>query len=431
MRVPPDSCAAALVWLSLIVDVSVELVDRSDPMNLIAVVGGGTMGAGIAQLAVANGCTVRLLEIDEATARKAVESIGARLDRQVQKRRMTETEAADAKARLLVARKPGDLSDCGFVIEAVVEDMAAKIEALSPIRDAASTDAIFASNTSSLSITELGRKLAIPERFCGMHFFNPAPVMPLVEIVSGKGSDPKNVDRAAELAESWGKPVVRVNDTPGFIVNRVARPFYLEALRMIEERIASCDAVDLIIKEVGGFKMGPFELMDLVGIDVNFTVTSSLYEQSGKPARFKPSETQKRLVEQGKLGRKTGIGFYSYERERPEIAYRLDPEPMTLKTRVREALRAVSGAAGWELDPESGYVLARILFALMNEAAFAEEEGVAVEEDIDVAMKLGTNYPQGPLAWARRIGHQHVGEFLRALNETVTDDRFTPARRFE
>ena len=199
---------------------------------------------------------------------------------------------------------------------------------------------------------------------------------------------------------------------------------------MIEERIASCDAVDLIIKEVGGFKMGPFELMDLVGIDVNFAVTSSVYEQSGEPARFKPSETQRRLVEQGKLGRKTGVGFYSYERERPEIAYRLDPEPVAIKTRVREALQAVSIAAGWELDPESGYVLARIVCALMNEAAFAEEEGVAVEDDIDVAMKLGTNYPQGPLAWARRIGHQHVGEFLRALNETVTDDRFTPARRF-
>ncbi len=399
-------------------------------MNRIGVVGGGTMGAGIAQLAVANGCTVRLLEIDEATARKAVESVGARLDRQVQKRRMTEAEAADAKKRLLVATGPGDLSDCDFVIEAIIEDLPAKVKALSAIRDAARPDTIFTSNTSSLSITKLGESLGIAQRVCGMHFFNPAPVMPLVEIVSGKGSDAKTVDRAAELAESWGKPVVRVNDTPGFIVNRVARPFYLEALRIIEERLASCDAVDLIIKEVGGFKMGPFALMDLVGIDISYAVTRSIYEQSGRPARFKPSQVQARLVQQGKLGRKTTIGFYSYERDKPEIAYRLDPELVVLNSPLPEVLQRVCEAAGWDLDAETGYVLARILCAIMNEAALAEEEGVASEEDIDVAMKLGTNYPKGPLAWAGEIGPGRVGQFLRALNDTVDDGRFAPAKRF-
>ena len=398
-------------------------------MNRIGIVGGGTMGAGIAQLASANGCAVQLLEIDEATAQKAIDSIGKRFARQVEKRRMSEAEAADAMSRLTIAAGPGGLADCGFVIEAVVEDMGAKIEVLSAVRDAARGDTIFASNTSSLSITKLGEALGIAERFCGMHFFNPAPVMPLVEIIAGRGSDPKNVDRAAELAESWGKPVVRVNDTPGFIVNRVARPFYLESLRIVEERLASCDAVDLLIKEVAGFKMGPFELMDLVGIDVNYAVTCSVYEQSGRPARFKPSDTQKRLVEQGKLGRKTKIGFYSYERDKPEIAYRLDPEPVSLKPALCEAIEAVTQAAGWEIDPDSGYVPARILCALMNEAALAEEQGVATEDDIDVAMKLGTNYPKGPLAWARAIGHEHVGLFLRAMNEAVDDDRFAPAQR--
>ena len=167
-----------------------------------------------------------------------------------------------------------------------------------------------------------------------------------------------------------------------------------------------------------------------MGIDVNYAVTCSIYEQSGKPPRFQPSETQARLVEQGKLGRKTQIGFYSYKRDKPEIAYRLDPEAVELKAPLRSAVQEVSDGAGWDIDPDSGYILARILCALMNEAALAEEQSVATEEDIDVAMKLGTNYPKGPLAWARAIGHQHVGEFLRALNETVTDDRFAPSKRF-
>ncbi|MCZ6654573.1 MAG: 3-hydroxyacyl-CoA dehydrogenase NAD-binding domain-containing protein, partial [Planctomycetota bacterium] len=397
-------------------------------------VGGGTMGAGIAQLASANGCAVELLEIDVATAQKAIDGIGKRFDRQVEKRRMSEAEAAEAKTRLHIASGPGDLADCDFVIEAVVEEMGAKVEVLSAIRDAIRDDArgdtIFASNTSSLSITKLGEALGMADRVCGMHFFNPAPVMPLVEIIAGAGTAAKTVDRAAELAEGWGKPVVRVKDTPGFIVNRVARPFYLESLRIIEERLASCDAVDLLMKEVAGFKMGPFELMDLVGIDINYAVTCSVYEQSGQPARFKPSETQARLVDQGKLGRKTGVGFYSYERDKPEIAYRLDAERVVLSARLGAAVLSVTQAAGWEIEPESGYVPARILCALMNEAALAEEQGVATEADIDVAMKLGTSYPQGPLAWARAIGHQHVGLFLRAMNEAVGDDRFAPAKRF-
>ncbi len=400
-------------------------------MSRIGIVGGGTMGAGIAQLASANGCAVQLLEIDAATAQKAIESIGKRFDRQVEKRRMSEAEAAEAKKRLHIADGPGGLADCDFVIEAVVEDMRAKVEVLSAIHDVARGDTIFASNTSSLSITKLGEALGIADRVCGMHFFNPAPIMPLVEIIAGQGTAAATVDRAADLAEGWGKPVVRVNDTPGFIVNRVARPFYLESLRIIEERLASCDAVDLLMKEVAGFKMGPFELMDLVGIDINYAVTCSLYEQSGQPARFKPSETQARLVDQGKLGRKTGVGFYSYEHDKPEIAYRLDAEQVVLSARLGEAVLSVTQAAGWEIDPESGYVPARILCALMNEAALAEEQGVATEEDIDVAMKLGTSYPKGPLAWARAIGHEHVGLFLRAMNEAVDDDRFAPAKRFE
>ena len=399
-------------------------------MPNIGVIGGGTMGAGIAQLASANGCVVQLLEIDASTAQKAIEGIGKRFDRLVEKRRMTKAEAAEAKERLHIASGPGDLADCDFVIEAVVEDLGAKVEVLSAICGVARGDTIFASNTSSLSITKLGEALGIADRVCGMHFFNPAPVMPLVEIIAGQGTAAATVDRAAELAESWGKPVVRVKDTPGFIVNRVARPFYLESLRIIEERLASCDAVDLLMKEVAGFKMGPFELMDLVGIDINYAVTCSVFEQSGQPARFKPSETQARLVDQGKLGRKTGVGFYSYEHDKPEIAYRLDAERVVLSARLGEAVLSVTQAAGWEIDPESGYVPARILCALMNEAALAEEQGVATEEDIDVAMKLGTNYPKGPLAWARAIGHEHVGLFLRAMNEAVDDDRFSPAERF-
>ncbi len=399
-------------------------------MEQIGIIGAGTMGSGIAQLAAANGCTVHLLDVNPAAVPSAIERITAQFDRLVKKHRMTEDEAAAAAKQLLPAQSVRDLADVGFVIEAIVEDLDAKVAALAPIRDVVRSETVFASNTSSLSITRLGAALEIPARVCGMHFFNPAPVMPLVEVIAGKHTDLQVLASAVDLAEGWGKPVVRVNDSPGFIVNRVARPYYLESLRIVDEKLATCDGVDLLMCEILGFKMGPFELMDLVGIDINYAVSCSVYEQLGKPARLKPSEIQARLVERGRLGRKSGIGFYSYQQKRPEISYRLDVEPLVLSADLRRAWDELRQAAGWQVDPESGCVMSRVLLSLMNEAALAEEQGVASAEDIDVAMRLGTNYPKGLLAWARSIGHGVIGRYLQALNDTTTDQRFTPARRF-
>lgn len=399
-------------------------------MDRIGVIGGGTMGSGIAQVAAVNGYTVELLDVNENIARQTIESIGQRIDRQVEKRRLSAEEGSAAKQRLLVATGPRSVGECKIVIEAIVEDLEAKAKAIREIECVAAGETIFASNTSSLSITELGKLTGIPERVCGMHFFNPVPLMPLVELVSGEHSRPEHINELAALAENWGKPVVRVQDTPGFIVNRVARPFYLESLRMLEEKKAGCDSIDLIITEIGDFKMGPFALMDLVGIDVNYAVSCSIYEQMGRPARLKPSDIQARLVERQHLGRKTGSGFYDYRHEKRELSYRLDVEPFMLTSREAQAWKNLKMRGKWEIEDESGYILARVLCALMNEAALAEEERVATAEDIDVAMKLGTNYPKGLLAWADELGRDAVGGYLRALNAAVDDNRFAPAHRF-
>ncbi|MCG3136705.1 MAG: Fatty acid oxidation complex subunit alpha [Phycisphaerae bacterium] len=397
----------------------------------VGLLGGGTMGAGIAQVAIANGCVVHLLEATPELAEAAVERVFAALDKLADKRKLSPVEVERAKQRLFPAKGPEHLRDSDIVIEAILEELDLKARALAPIIKLVRQDCIFASNTSSLSITQLGDRLGIPRRICGMHFFNPVTVMPLVEVIAGRYTDPERIDRVAELAVSWGKPVVRAKDTPGFVVNRVARPYYLEALRILEEKKASCDAVDLIMTEVAGFRMGPFALMDLVGIDVNYAVTCSIYEQSGQPARFRPSDIQARLVQQRKLGRKSGSGFYDYkDPTKPEIAYRLDPEPFELGSRIREGWEKLRKTGSWDIGVESGYVLGRILMTLMNEAALAEQEGVASAEDIDVAMKLGTNYPRGLLEWAEEIGHERIGSFLRALNDEVDDDRYLPAKRF-
>lgn len=397
-------------------------------MATVGILGAGTMGAGIAQTAATSGWDVRLSDVDEATAAAAIEGIARRLDRLVEKGRLTAAQREAALGRLHASGDVGAFGDCDLVIEAVVEDLQTKIDVLSRVAKVVSDRCILASNTSSLSIGRLGMGIGDPARTVGMHFFNPVPLMPLVEIIAGPETRDEVAERAAAIAREWGKTPVRAKDTPGFIVNRVARGYYLEPLRMLGEGIAGIDEIDRIMRTLGGFRMGPFELMDLVGIDVNYTVSTSVYEQLGRPARLKPHPIQKTLLERGTLGRKSKQGFYSYQHEHPLPAVPVERASFELPEMVYKAVRLFSDKAtdvGGSITEQ--YVFARTLVAIINEAALAVDEGVASEADIDTAMKLGTNYPKGPLEWAEQIGRRTCRFLLDQLNEVADDRRFAAA----
>jgi 3-hydroxybutyryl-CoA dehydrogenase len=292
--------------------------------------------------------------------------------------------------------------DCGLVIEAIVERLDAKRESFAALEGTVAADAVLATNTSSLSISSIAAACARPGRVLGVHFFNPAQVMPLVEIVPGVATDSTVVEATRALVDAWGKTTVVAPDTPGFIVNRIARPFYGEALRMLEEGVADVATIDWAMREVGGFRMGPFELMDLIGHDVNFAVTRSVFEGFFYDPRYKPSLTQQRLVEAGRLGRKTGRGFYDYV----EAAEK--PQPVTDRT---------LGAA----------IVERIVCMLINEAADAVFLRIATPGDVDLAMTTGVNYPRGPLAWADEWGAARALDRLTALQEEFGEDRYRPS----
>jgi 3-hydroxybutyryl-CoA dehydrogenase len=394
----------------------------------VGIIGAGTMGAGIAQVASMHGWTVELMDLDQAVARQSIDGIGKRLDRLVEKGRLDGDQRAAVGERLCIATGLACLSGCDLVIEAVVEDLDVKVQVFDDVKAVLRPDAILASNTSSLSISKLGAASGEARRLLGMHFFNPVPLMPLVEIIAGRQSDRTTVDRAAEIATGWGKTVVRAGDTPGFIVNRVARGYYLESLRILGEGVAGVDEIDQVLRKLGGFRMGPFELMDLVGIDVNYTVSCSVWEQLGKPARLTPHPIQKDLFDRGQFGRKSKQGFYGYHDETPLPAVPVERGsyacPPTVYKAVRLFADRATEAAGSITEQ---YVFARVLAAIINEAAMLLDEGVATGEDIDTAMKTGTNYPYGPLEWAERIGRHTCRHLLDALNGQVEDGRFAPA----
>jgi 3-hydroxybutyryl-CoA dehydrogenase len=391
----------------------------------VGIIGAGTMGAGIAQVAVTSGWTVELMDVDEATVRGAIEGIGKRLDRLVEKGRLA-PEARDAAAgRLLVATSPECLASAELVIEAIVEDLQVKTTVLGGVLDALAGDAIIATNTSSLSVTEIGEALAAPDRVVGMHFFNPAPLLKLVEVVAGAGTDPAVADRVAAIAESWGKVVARAADVPGFIVNHVARPYYLEAFRILADGYAAADVIDAAMKELGGFRMGPLELTDLIGQDVNTATTRSVWEALDRPPLLAPSPLQEALVADGHLGRKTGRGIYDHEAETPVPAVLVETRPLPDDPDLAEAVdRFVTGATDARSTPLAHYVFARILAALIVQALLARERGVASEADIDTALRFGTNYPRGPFEWLGRIGAGPAGDLLARLDAMVDDDRF-------
>ncbi len=399
----------------------------------VVVIGAGTMGAGIAQTAAGGGCDVVLIDVTADAVERGIGGIRSALDRRVDRGKM---DAADRDA--LLGRIEGrtaieGLGDVQLAIEAIVEDLGVKRKVFGQLEATCSTDAVLATNTSSLRVSDIAGGVADAGRVVGMHFFNPAPVMPLVEVIAGRESSDRALNLVTEAARAWGKVPVRASDTPGFIVNRVARGFYLEALRMLGEGVAGVDKIDAAMKTLGTFRMGPFELMDLVGLDVNYAVSCSVYEQSGEPARLQPHDIQRDLVEKGHLGRKSGRGFYSYDGPSPTVDVRGDERGISLGGELSDAVNRFAEcaalcesdvlAAATEIDR---YIFSRTLVAIMNEAGLALGDGVATGADIDTAMQRGTNYPKGPLAWAKSAGHERLASLLRFLNESVTDGRFAP-----
>ena len=394
----------------------------------VGIIGAGTMGAGIAQVAATAGWTVRLLDVDDAVVHRALSAIEKRLGRLVEKGRLSPDQRDGAADRVRATSGVEDLAGCRMVLEAVVEDLDAKTHALRSVLPVLDRSTIIATNTSSLSVGRLGAAIGEAARTVGTHFFNPAPLLPLVEVVRGPETDEAVAQQATEIVTAWGKTAVQARDTPGFIVNRVARPFYLEAWRILAEGWAAADEIDAALKKLGGFRMGPFELTDLIGQDVNTATTRSVWEQLGHPARMAPSPLQEKLAAAGHLGLKTGRGVYRHDTEPPRPA--VEVERKTLRTPQRLE-RAVAAFASRATDEEGSHlariVFCRVLAAIINEAAWARHDGVASEADIDTAMKLGTNYPHGPFEWARRIGPDRCAALLEALAETAEDDRYAAA----
>ncbi len=376
----------------------------SEAKMTIGVVGAGAMGAGIAQVAAAAGHAVVLADAKAGAAAKARDSMAAGLSKLVEKGKLDAAHRDALLARITFADAApaadlGMYAACGAIIEAVVEDIAVKRSLFAALGGVVAPDAILATNTSSLSIASIASAPVHPERVIGIHFFNPAPVMPLVEIVPALSTDAGVTTTAQRLVDSWGKITVLAADTPGFIVNRIARPFYGESLRLFEEGLADCATIDWAMRELGGFRMGPFELMDFIGNDVNYAVTSSVFEGMFYDPRYRPALTQRRLVESGRLGKKTKVGYYDY---RDGAAM---PKPVE--------------------DRELGQrLLDRVLAMLINEAADALYLRIASARDIDTAMTKSVNYPKGLLAWCDEIGVATVLARLDALHGEYGEDRY-------
>ncbi|MFF3328528.1 3-hydroxyacyl-CoA dehydrogenase [Streptomyces sp. NPDC002888] len=484
-------------------------LDLSSP---VAVVGTGTMGQGIAQVALAAGHPVRLYDAVPGRAREAAAAIGARLDRLVEKDRLTGADRDAARGRLTAAESLAGIADCALVVEAVLERLDAKQELFRALEDVVAEDCLLATNTSSLSVTAIGGALSNPGRLVGLHFFNPAPLLPLVEVVSGFATDVTSATRAYETARAWGKTPVACADTPGFIVNRMARPFYAEAFAVYEAQGADPATIDAVLRESGGFKMGAFELTDLIGQDVNESVTHSVWQSFFQDVRFTPSLAQRRMVESGRLGRKSGQGWYDYregaERAEPHTAEGARPPAYVVAegdlgpasevlALIREAgiqIRAeeedhgtrlvlpsggqlvladgqtsvefrdvvyfdlaldyrratrIALSASQDTAPQTlaeatglfqalgkdvsvigdvpGMIVARTVARVVDLAHDAVAKGVATEEDIDTAMRLGVNYPLGPFEWSRRLGRSWACALLDDLHQRDPSGRYAPS----
>ncbi|MBX2973947.1 MAG: 3-hydroxybutyryl-CoA dehydrogenase [Flavobacteriales bacterium] len=391
----------------------------------IAVIGAGTMGSGIAQVAAQAGHDVILFDTRREAVDKALAGLHRTLDRLVEKGKLTADAANAIHQRIRPASDLKELAGSGLVIEAIIEDLGIKKKLFAELENVLGPGAVLATNTSSLSVTAIAAACARPERVIGMHFFNPAPLLPLVEVVPGLATDAGLAPRMYALMQAWSKTPVICKDTPGFIVNRVARPFYGEAIRIYEEGIADMPTIDAAMKSAG-FKMGPFELMDLIGNDINFTVTKTVWEAFFFDPRYKPSFTQQRQVESGRLGRKSGRGYYMYDAN----GAILPPTSQTSAGSLAEdpAVQRRAAAGSLSGDPaEVKVIVDRILAMLINEAADALFWKVASAQDIDLAMTKGVNYPAGLLAWADQQGAGHWLEKLESLQAEYGEDRYRPS----
>ncbi len=371
-------------------------------MSAVGVVGAGAMGGGIAQVAAVAGEQVQVCDTQPGAAAAGVERVADRLQREVDRGRMAADTATAASARVHAVDGVADLAGSDLVIEAVVESLEVKRGLFEELERACRDDAVLATNTSTLSVTDIADGLEHPERVCGMHFFNPAPLMRLVEVPVGALTSDEVADQVGGWAERWGKTAVRCASTPGFIVNRVARPYYGEAQRILEEGVADCAHIDAAMT-AAGFRMGPFALADLIGNDVNLASATSVWEQTDEDPRYEPTQAQRDLVARGDLGRKTGRGWYDYAAGAPEQV---------------------------EVDADlARTVCERINAMLVNEAAALADRGEATPDDIDTAMRLGTNYPFGPLAYGDVWGAPRVLDVLTALHDRHPTGRYRPAER--
>ncbi|GGE66094.1 3-hydroxyacyl-CoA dehydrogenase [Streptosporangium jomthongense] len=482
----------------------------------VAVIGAGAMGSGIAQVAAQAGHQVFLLDQREGAAEAGRQSIAKQLQRRVDKGKLEQSALDALLDRIMPVNELSELAGAGLVIEAIVEDLDIKRSLLANLEEVCNASTILATNTSSISVTALGARMKHPERLVGMHFFNPAPLMALVEVIKGLATSDEVAQRVYATAAQWGKKPVTATSTPGFIVNRVARPFYAESLRLLQEQAASSATLDAIVREAGNFRMGPFELTDLIGHDVNYAVTSSVFNAYYQDTRFLPSLVQKDLVEAGRLGRKSGQGFYNYAEgaQKPEPAtvapassdadtliVEGTPGPLAaLVTRLSEnglriierdgpgrlrfgkavlaltdgrmateraaaeacnnlilldlafdysrasrlaiatadqaspqavndacALLQKAGIAVSQVADRPGLVIMRTVATLTNEAADAALHGVASVSDIDLAMKAGLNYPEGPLRWSDNLGPGLVHKVLTNIQQSYGEDRYRPA----
>ena len=365
----------------------------------VGVAGAGSMGTGIAQVAATAGCEVFLFDTNKEAIDKSIKVINDLCEKLFAKGKLSREQVDDIKSRVNPAYEVETLKGCDLFIEAIIENLEIKSSLLKNVEPFLADDAIIATNTSSLSVTAIAAACKIQERVIGLHFFNPATLMPLVEVIPAIQSNEKLVGDCVNLMTQWGKVPVVAKDTPGFIVNRVARPFYGESLRILEEGIADVATIDWALKTMGGFKMGPFELMDLIGNDINYTVTETVWTQMYFDARYRPSLIQKKMKEAGRLGRKSGRGYYEYG----------------------EAAIVPAPQENLELGE---YIFTRVISMLINEAVDAMYLKIASRDELDLAMTKGVNYPKGLLKWADEIGIKVILSTLDGLHKEYGEDRY-------